>query len=88
MLTEEEMAEFTKSFAMTARMIEFRDSVKRMFDDWPAVSAPYREMIAGAMEGSGDGNPLSAVLPLAADMKSRGFKPTVLLAVAVEMAAS
>lgn len=79
----------SKQITIAAKMFELRDSMKRLYADrWPTVAAPYREMIAGAMECSGDKNPLSAVIPLAKDMSAKGHNPTLLMAVAVEMADS
>lgn len=76
-----------KEINLASQMFELRDTMKRIYAErWPEVSAPYREMIAGAMEGSGDKNPLSAVLPIAKDMSAKGHNPMLLMAVAVEMA--
>jgi hypothetical protein len=75
--------------AFEIKMFELLDTMKRLYAErWPNLAAPYREMIAGAMEGSGDKNPLSAVIPLAESMSARGYNPTLLMAVAVEMADS
>lgn len=77
----------SKQIVIAAKMVELRYTMKRLYGErWPTVIAPYREMIAGAMEGSGDSNPLSAVIPLAKDMSENGHNPTLLMAVAVEMA--
>jgi len=79
----------SKQITIAAKMFELRDTMKRLYgEQWPTVAGPYREMIAGAMEGSGDNNPLSAVIPLAKDMDAKGYNPTLLMAVAVDMADS
>lgn len=76
----------SKQIVIAAKMVELRDTMKRLYGErWTAVIAPYRQMIAGAMEGSGDSNPLSAVIPLAKDMSDKGHNLTLLIAVAVEM---
>lgn len=78
-----------KQITIAAKMFELRDTMKRLYAErWQEVAAPYREMIAGAIKGSGDNNPLSAVLPLAKDMSAKGHNPTLLMAVAVDMADS
>jgi len=78
-----------KQITTAAKMFELLDTMKRLYAErWPTVAAPYREIIAGAMEGSGDKNPISAVIPLAQDMSAKGHSPMLLMAVAVEMADS
>ena len=75
--------------AIAARMMECRDTMKHLYGDrWPAVSEPYRTLISGAMEATGDKNPLSAVIPICKDMQAKGQNHVLLMAVAVDMADS
>ena len=75
-----------KQITIAAKMFDLRDAMKRLYADrWPTLAAPYREMIAGAMQGSGDNNALSAVIPLAKAMSANGHNPTLLMAVALDM---
>ena len=72
-----------------ARIEDVRMTMRRLYGDrWPEVSAPYREILEGAMRGSGDTNVLRAVLPLAQELDRRGHSPLVLLATAGDMASS
>jgi hypothetical protein len=72
----------------TAAQIEaVRVTMRRLYGDrWPEVSAPYREILVGAMRGSGETNVLRAVLPLAQELDRRKISPLRLLAVAGDMA--
>jgi len=72
-----------------ARIEDVRLTMRRLYGDrWPDVSAPYREILEGAMRGSGETNVLRAVLPLAQELDRRGHSPLVLLATAGDMASS
>lgn len=73
----------------TVRIETVRLTMRRLYGDrWAEVSAPYREILEGAMQGSGDTNVLRAVLPLAQELDRRGRSPLVLLATAGDMASS
>jgi hypothetical protein len=80
MATAEETAE---------RIEDVRVTMRRLYGDrWPDVSAAYREILEGAMRGSGETNVLRAVLPLAQELDRRGLSPLALLATAGDMASS
>lgn len=77
-----------KADEIAARIETVRTTMRTMYGDrWPEISAPYREMLEGAMRGSGETNVLRVVLPLAQELDRRGRSPLVLLATAGDMAA-
>jgi hypothetical protein len=72
---------------IATQMLDLRDTMKRLYGDrWDEVTADHRRIIAGAMAESGNDNPLSAVIPVAKKMSAAGENPSLLMAVAVDMA--
>ena len=68
-------------------MRDLRDTLKRFLGvDWERRTEPFRKAISAAMIATGNTSPLSAVIPLAKDMESHRKDPTLLMAVAVDMA--
>lgn len=88
-LLDERKTMTAQELKTAAKMVELRDTMKRLYGTkWEEASAPYREILSGVMARTGDTNPLSAVLPLAKDLSSKGHNPKLLLAVAVDMCAA
>lgn len=78
-----------KKIEIAAKMFELRDTMKRLYGaTWGEVTKEYRCTLTLVMQRTGNTNPLSAVIPLAKDMSANGHNPTLLMAVAVDMADS
>lgn len=61
--------------------------MRRLFGErWEAMTTDYRAFLKREMEIRKDSNPLSAVIPAAKAMSAAGENPTLLMAVAVDMA--
>ena len=64
-------------------------TMKRLHGErWNKVAEPYRAVLRGVMKDSGTDNVLGVALQIAKGMDAEGHSPTMLLAVAAEMASS
>lgn len=77
----------TKQLTIAAGMMKLRDTMKRLLGaEWPERTALHRAVLEKEMRDTNDHNPLSAVIPIAKKMQAAGENPTLLMAVAVDMA--
>ena len=64
-------------------------TMKRLHGErWNKVAEPYRAVLRGVMKDAGTDNVLGVALQIAKGMDAEGHSPTMLLAVAAEMASS
>jgi len=64
-------------------------TMKRLYGEkWNEVAEPYRAVLRGVMKDSGTDNVLGVALQIAKGMDAKGVSPTMLIAVAAEMASS
>lgn len=74
-------------FVTAAKLIEVRDTMRRVLGtQWERTATPFRLALEEHMRRTGETNHMKAVLPIAEAMRKAGDDPTMLIAVAVDMA--
>ena len=74
---------------VAVKLEDTMNTMKRLHGaGWDAEAEPYRAVLRGVMKDSGTDNVLGVALQIAKDMDAKGVSPTMLLAVAAEMAST
>ena len=74
---------------VAVKLEETMNTMKRLHGaGWDAEAEPYRAVLRGVMKDSGTDNVLGVALQIAKGMDAKGVSPTMLLAVAAEMAST
>jgi len=78
---------YRKSMEITKKLLACHAAMKTLHGDgWEEKAKPYRRVLKGVMEESGNDRVLSVAIQIGKDMSEKGHNPAMLLAVAAEMA--